>query len=244
MIKSGLSEPEKTIHVSQKTFDKQMRMLSKKGYTPISLMLLQKYFLQKASLPDKPVIITFDDGYVDNFRIALPVLRKYNFIAEIFLPTDLIDTHRHNVFNKHPLMNWDEIRQMHDRGISFSSHTATHPRLTELKDEEILEELTRSRQKLQEVLGEECTCIAYPYGDFDRRVRDLTEQAGYKAACSTKIGLNRFGDDPLALKRVSIIDLDHPGRFLRKVTFGLWDVPWSIVPKYYVKRAMEKIGTD
>jgi peptidoglycan/xylan/chitin deacetylase (PgdA/CDA1 family) len=139
-------------------------------------------------------------------------------------------------------MNWGEIRQMHDRGISFFSHTATHPHLTKLKDKEILEELISSKEKLGEILNEECTCIAYPYGDFDQRVRDLAGQAGYKTACSTRVGLNRYGDDPLALKRISVIDLDQSAHFLRKITFGRWNAPWSIVPRYYFRRAREKVA--
>jgi peptidoglycan/xylan/chitin deacetylase (PgdA/CDA1 family) len=242
MIKNALSQRERAVHVSQKTFERQIRILSRKGYYSLSLEELYRSFVQGESLPKKSVIITFDDGYLDNYELAFPVLKKYGFTATIFIPTDLVDRDNHNTFKDRYLMSWKEIREMHGNGIFFASHTATHPRLTELSNNEIRIELTRSKKKLEDFFDKECNFVAYPYGKFNQQVKDLALEAGYKGACSTKIGLNRPSDDMMTLKRISIIDLDNPSRLLRKVMFGLWDVPWSLVPKYYVRRAMERIG--
>ena len=242
MIKNTLNGKERRIHVSKVTFEKHLRTLAKKGFTSISLQELYNAFKGQRSLPYKPIIITFDDGYLDNFELAFSILRKYSFTATIFLPTNLIDNNKNNLFNGRHLMSWNEIKTMHENGISFASHTATHPHLTQLSDEEILEELSRSKEVMEKRFGQKCHFIAYPYGDFNSRVRELTEKAGYKAACSVEIGLNRPGNDMFALKRISIIDLDHPAKFLRKATFGYWDPPWSIVPRYYFRRVRERIG--
>jgi peptidoglycan/xylan/chitin deacetylase (PgdA/CDA1 family) len=242
MIKDSLEEHEKRVHVSGDVFDQQLEALSKKGYKTIDFQQLYNAFSNGTSLPDKPVIITFDDGYLDNYEIAFPILRKYGFEATIFIPTDCVNKSEHTVFNRNPLMSWSEIREMNEKGITFSSHTASHPHLTKLTDGEITDELARSKEKMESFFGQDCNFIAYPYGDYDLRVRNLTEKAGYLAACSVRIGLNRPGDDLFALKRISIIDHDHPSKFLRKVAFGYWDPPWSLVPEYYLRRILDKLG--
>jgi len=242
MVKDRLTERERKVHVSKKTFEKQIRAFAKRDFTAISLADIYNAFVTGDALPANPVVITFDDGYLDNFEIAFPILKTYGFTATIFLPTHLIDNKEHTIFNKHALMNWHEIKRMHGEGICFASHTATHPHLTTLNDEEILNELVTSKELVERYLGEKCDFMAYPYGDFDTKVRDMTGKAGYLAACSVMIGLNKQGDDLFSLKRIPIIDLDSPSRFLRKVTFGVWEAPWTIWPRYYLKRSFEKLG--
>ena len=161
--------------------------------------------------------------------------------ATVFLPTALVDDRENRVFNKHPLMNWSQVRDMRRGGISFAAHTATHPRLTTLPSKQVAEELTRSRKDMEDRLAGLCEDMAYPFVDFDERVREEAGRAGYKTACSVRIGLNRPGDDLLSLKRIPIVDADGTRRFLRKIAFGVWDAPATMVPKYYLGRAAARV---
>lgn len=241
MVKKTLQPEERAKHLSEKTFRRQMRALARAGYVSVSLPDVRRAFAGEGQLAAKPVVITFDDGYLDNYETAFPILRETGMTATIFLPTALLDEKKNNIFNGHPLMSWPQIGEMRRAGISFAAHTATHPRLTSLATEEMAEELRRSREEIEGRLDGACEDMAYPYGDFDDRVREEARRAGYGTACSVRIGLNHPGDDLLSLKRISIVDEDGTRRFLRKIVFGVWDAPATMVPKYYLGRAAARV---
>jgi peptidoglycan/xylan/chitin deacetylase (PgdA/CDA1 family) len=241
MVKKSLRPEERGKHLSARTFRRQMRALARGGYVSVSLPDVRRAFAGEGRLPAKPVVVTFDDGYLDNYEAAFPILREAGMTATIFLPTALVGDKENNVFNGHPLMSWPQIGEMRRAGISFAAHTATHPRLTTLAGDQAAEELRRSREEIEDRLGGACEDMAYPYGDYDERIREETGRAGYRTACSVRIGLNHPGDDLLSLKRISIVDTDGTRRFLRKVTFGVWDAPVTMVPKYYLGRAAMRV---
>lgn len=167
-------------------FERQLDMLDKHGFTPIGLGALAQAAQTGRRAPAKPVLLTFDDGHLDNYELLFPILQKRKVKALIFLVTDYIGV-------KPGYITWDQARQMQKSGfIEFGSHTLSHARLRRLSDEEILRELTQSKQIIEDKLGTTCKAFCYPFGSggFDKRVRALVFQAGYQFDFSTKPGVN------------------------------------------------------
>lgn len=165
--------------------ERQILFLKANGYTPISLEELTTACRAGKSSIQKPVMLTFDDGYLDNYQNLFPLLKKYNVPAVIFLITDRV--------GQPGFMSWEQIKEMQDSGlVSFGSHTLSHRRLRSLPDEEIVREITESKRVLEEKLGRPVTAFCYPFGagGFDKRVRPQVFKAGYLFDFSTKKGVN------------------------------------------------------
>lgn len=180
-------------------FEEQMRYLSEHGYTPIDLQQLFDFYEGKATLPDKPIIITFDDGYEDNYLTALPIMEKYNMRSTEFVITSLVGTPDY--------LSWQQISDMQARHTEIGSHTMTHVGLGDVSAEEQRREIVGSKAILEQHIGKPINFFAYPYGQFTPITEQLLREAGYQGACSGIAGLNSKGVDVYALKRVNV---PHP----------------------------------
>ncbi|WP_312521897.1 polysaccharide deacetylase family protein [Anaerospora sp.] len=184
--------------LSVKNFDRQMAYLADKGYTAITADQLFAYLYQKGSLPPKPVLITFDDGYADNYTNAYPIMKKYGFTAIIFLITDVVG---HDSW----YMNWDQVKEMRQSGFQFGSHTLSHVPLAEVSPEEAKHQLVKSKEGIEWRLGDPVHYLAYPGGSYNQQVKDAVTAAGYKAAFTVDFGRVNHNSDPLELERVPIL---------------------------------------
>lgn len=195
------------LSVPAKLFKEQMLFLAKRGYTTLCLDDLPLYYAGKLPLPNKPVVITFDDGHKDNYTYVYPVLKKYGFTATIFLISRLMGKEAiWEEANKreetHPLLSWEEAREMSQDGITFGSHTCTHPHLTEVSPEQARCEITESKREIESGLKRPVNFFCYPFGDFNEQIRQMVKEAGYLGACTVSVGLNEVGDDLYSLKRI------------------------------------------
>jgi len=173
-------------YIAPDLFSKQMSFLLENGYQPLSLWEVQEAFELKRKLPEKPVLITLDDGWLDNYVHAYPILKEKNIPATIFLTPGLIGTDKH-------LLSWAQISEMHESGlIQFASHGYTHKRLRDLSNEEVLFELKESKKALEEFYKQPVKSFCYPFGAFDRRVRRLVFEAGYTLDYGTRKGINAW----------------------------------------------------
>ena len=143
------------MYVSPETFEKQIKEIKTRGYTPITFN-----DIRNVETIDKPIIITFDDGYEDNYSNAYPILKKYGVRATIFLVA--------NYIGKPNYLSISQITKMQDI-IDFQSHTLSHHRLTEMDFKKMEYELSQSKQRLEALLGKDINVIAYPYGDYDKK---------------------------------------------------------------------------
>jgi len=204
-------------YVSPGLFRKHLAHLKQAGYAPVSLLDLA----WPTPLPERPLAITFDDGYRCLHEHALPALREHGFTASVFLVVEGIG--KTNTWEQavgdvaEPILGLDEIRAMQAAGVEFGSHTLTHPHLTALAPEVAAREITESRARLEDLLGAPCLSFAYPYGDWDARLRDLVERAGYRVACTTRRAGVRPEDDRLALPRINIRRYNVLPRFRYKL---------------------------
>jgi peptidoglycan/xylan/chitin deacetylase (PgdA/CDA1 family) len=198
--------------VSVKAFAAQMNWLSRAGYVPISLDALIAYRSGRGTLPLRPVVITFDDGFRDCAEHAVPILKAQNFTATFYLVAGLVSKTSRWLLSERgiefPLLDWATARQLKSAGFHCGSHTMSHARLADLSPALCREELLGSRQLLEDNLGHAVTHLAYPFGSFNDSVRAIVAETGYRSACSVQIGLSPVDDDPLALRRVPICGQD------------------------------------
>ncbi len=167
-----------SLSVTPPRFEEQMDYLSKNGYTPITLDTMVAALKGQATLPAKPIVLTFDDGYQDLFTVAFPILQKYNFHAVAFIPTGLIGTKYY--------ASWDQLKTMQDSGlISMQAHTVNHASLPSLSIERIRQEVVESKKTLEAKFGIPVNFIAYPYGTSNSLVWEEVKKAGYVGALGT-----------------------------------------------------------
>jgi peptidoglycan/xylan/chitin deacetylase (PgdA/CDA1 family) len=201
--------PYKHIHVTRSEFEWQMRNLKKRGYQPITFGTLLAAQAGEAALPPKPVILTFDDGYEDLLKNAVPVLTECAFPYTVFLVSGLIGKDNAWVvpegLTPFPLLSWSQIREIDATGLaSFQPHTISHPHLAEIPIADATKEMAVSRDALQQELGRAMDVFCYPYGSVNAAVAAAAREIGYKCAVTTQFGRVRMADDPFMLPRVSV----------------------------------------
>ena len=183
-----------------------MNYLKKHNYKVLKLSSLVDCLESKQDLPQKAIILTFDDGYVDNYLNVWPILKKYDFPATIFLTVNLIGKKLNNAQKKPlPILGWPQIEKMHKSGlIDFQSHGASHINLDLLAEYQIKSEILESKQIIEHKLKKECNIFAYPRGLFNENIIEILRGIGFKAALTINSGLVDESDDLFQLKRNSI----------------------------------------
>jgi peptidoglycan/xylan/chitin deacetylase (PgdA/CDA1 family) len=177
----------------------QLLALKANGYTFITFTDLMQMRAGELPIPAKPVMLTFDDGYADQYVNMLPILQEVGAKATAFIFTQGVSTDP-------VIMTWQEVKAMSDSGlVDVEAHTVTHPYLTQLTDAQLTAELVNSKQDLESHLGKEIRYLAYPYGDYDARVEQAAWQAGYGAAVAAWGGVELDSANKWALKRMSVL---------------------------------------
>ncbi len=183
-------------YVGADHFEYQMIFLKLLGYSPISIQEMIDCLSGKGTLPWKPIVITFDDGYQDNWSQAVPILEKYGFRATFFVVTGKVGAPGY--------INWQDLQTMQEKGMEIGSHTVNHypPNLINLK--EFSRELTLSRLMLENNLQPPVNIFANPHGETTPAIINLLKQARYVAACSSIAGSNFADTDSFLIRRVTI----------------------------------------
>ena len=198
--------------MTKENLERQMKYLKDHDYHPITIEELYGYVANGDPLPDKPVCITFDDGYIDTYTIVYPMMKKYNFPWTLFLITD-------DVEKSYQRMTWDQLKEMAESGdVTIANHTLSHPKLHNLKTREEKEnEIIGASKALKYRLGIDTSWLAYPYGDYDDEVIDICKKAGIKMAVTTDAGRVHVGSYPYELKRVYIGNDISMARFVERL---------------------------
>ncbi|MGB2579854.1 peptidoglycan/xylan/chitin deacetylase (PgdA/CDA1 family) [Elusimicrobium simillimum] len=206
---------EEPFFIDENFFETQLKYILSKGYTPISFETAEHAFINKTALPKKSILITFDDGWQDNYTHAYPVLKKLNIKANIFLNTAQIGI-------KDSMLTWEQAAEMAASGlVSFASHGMNHLRLRSLSDAEVLYELTESKKLIEERLGKPCLSFCYPFGSADKRVRSLVLKAGYIMDYGTRRGISFWpwkGSAPI--KRIHVMRGENLNALNLQLVFG------------------------
>ena len=212
------------LEITPDLFERQLLVLRRLGYRSLSLSRAVASGGGDGE-SRRPVVITFDDGTLDFWEHARPLLTKHGFGATLFVVTGNVGGHstwdRELGEPDRPLMDWDQIRRLHGEGFEIGSHTHSHRSLTELTDQEVRSEMQRSREVLAKQTGVEPEFLAYPRGRFTDRHRELAREAGYAGACAVVLG---WGDlwrsEPYALRRMTIKGAESMLHFRLRLALG------------------------
>jgi peptidoglycan/xylan/chitin deacetylase (PgdA/CDA1 family) len=230
------AHPYYQINTSPNVFAGQMRWLRNNGYRTMDLAEMLAAIEEGRDLLKK-FVITFDDGYQDFYTDAWPVIKQCGFTATIFLTTDRIQDTAMRIEGA-DYLTWREVRELHDAGIQFGSHTVTHPDLRSLGPEHIDYELGYSKETIEEKLGASVRSFSYPFAfpeedrDFTRYLEDTLKNHGFDNGVSTIIGRARPGRNHFCLPRLPVNSWDDP-LLLRAKLEGGYD--WLHWPQWFHK---------
>lgn len=188
--------------VPTQVFDEQMAYLKDNGYVTITPEELYGGIKGTLVLPERPVLITFDDGYVDNYTNAMPVIKKYGMHATVFIIPGFTNVQQN-------YLTWEQIKEMEKSGFNFQSHTLNHRALEELPDDEIRAELLNSKIMIEKNLGHEINFLAYPTGTYNLHIAGIAKDVGYKGAYTIKYGGVDKGSNIYAIERVPIFQTEN-----------------------------------
>jgi len=212
------------LSITPDRLEQQLALLVGRGYRGAT-------FTESVTSPPggQVLVVTFDDAYRSVIELAAPILERLGLPGTVYAPTRYVGTERPMSWpgidqwagGRHEPellpMGWDELRRLADAGWEVGSHTRSHPHLTEIENDALLEdELRGSLEEVEQRMGRPCTSIAYPYGDHDDRVVEATRHAGYTAAGTLPARLS--GDGPLRVPRVGVYFEDDDRRFRAKVS--------------------------
>jgi len=214
----SLDDSGATLSTPPRIFAAQMQSLHERGIQVSPLSQVWQVLHGQAG-KEPLVVLTFDDGFRNVYEYGFPVLQYYGFPATVFLVTDYCGAlnawpGQPAAVERRPLLGWPEVREMSAAGISFGSHTRTHPDLRGVTREKIEEELVGSKQAIEDAIGRPVDTFAYPYGAANHWVRQLA-QAHFTLACATTLGYVQPGSDPSALERIDMYYLRGLGLFRR-----------------------------
>lgn len=216
----GDDGPPNRARVSTGAFRAQMEYLRTHGYQVIRLDQVIAYLDGRTRLGTRPIAITFDDGYLDVYYNAIPILRQYHYPAAVF-----VTVHRPIQLpapvQQIPRMSVRQWRELAESGFTIGSHGLTHPILTTLSNSEALREIRQSKTELERLLGRPVSFFAYPKGKYNMQIVNLVRQAGYTAALATGPGVNLPGTSRWALRRLTVFGTLSLKQFARRLELAV-----------------------
>ncbi|MBF1326856.1 MAG: polysaccharide deacetylase family protein [Megasphaera micronuciformis] len=188
----------------------QMKFLKDNGFHPLTLDQLYEYVMFNKPVPEKPVVITFDDGYVDTYSIVMPLMKEYGFACTVFIPTYDAD--------QGTRLSWNQIKEMQASGMTIAGHGYHHERLAQMNEDVLNREVAMCQKELKEQLGITNEYYCYPYGSNDEASQKAMKKNGIKLAFTMNPGWVKYGDNPYALKRIWIGNAVDIENFKQRVT--------------------------
>jgi peptidoglycan/xylan/chitin deacetylase (PgdA/CDA1 family) len=189
-------------------FAEQMDYLDSEGYQTVTARDLAERQASGAALPERPVVLTFDDAYEDFYTAALPVLRKHGFSSTLFVPTGCVGrTAWFNAFmggEVHPMMSWAALRDTLTEDVEIAAHSHTHPHMDLLREDAVRDEVNRSRGLLEDQLGVPVEGFAYPFGYWNRAARAAVMDGGLRYAVAVADLRMSPGNDMFTLPRLTV----------------------------------------
>jgi peptidoglycan/xylan/chitin deacetylase (PgdA/CDA1 family) len=222
-----------TVTVPPGVFGEQMAQLGELGYTVVSLDDVIDHYVERGPLPPRAVLITFDDGYLDNLEHAVPILERHGYPAVLFAPIGYLGAARPLPHDEHlaargivnRTLSWSQLAELEQAGVRVESHGIGHRPLADLEVDEAAREITLSKLRLEEALGRPIRAFAYVKGSeaHYRPVHlSLLRQAGYDIAFTSISGGNGSHTDPLQLHRYNVEP--YPPRTFELVLSGACDL--------------------
>ncbi|WP_258525835.1 polysaccharide deacetylase family protein [Paenibacillus sp. YN15] len=202
--------PGSTAVISPAKFTEQMQYLADNGYHPLTMAEFSDIMEGRTAAPEKPVLLTFDDGYVDNHSTVMPLLSKLDFPATLFMSPGVMDDKR--------FISWEQAEDLRDSGWDIMPHGMTHPYLTKLTPEEQAWQITEARKQIEEKLGVTADVFCYPYGEYNNTTLQILKDNGFRYAFTIDQGKTTPKQHPYKLKRVFVNGEEDLSALVRKLT--------------------------
>jgi peptidoglycan/xylan/chitin deacetylase (PgdA/CDA1 family) len=194
--------------VAPALFAAQMDFLQQHAYTPLNATQLINALTGTSALPKRPVVITFDDGFADFYHNALPVLIRCKFTATLHITTGFVDkTSRwmqREGETERPMLSWNQIVEISNNGIECGAHSHSHPKLDTLPRPMVRDEIVRSKELIEDHVGQKVSSFAYPFGYHTPAVRQLVQEIGFSSACTMNLTTSSHTTEHFALERLMV----------------------------------------
>ncbi|NOU92180.1 polysaccharide deacetylase family protein [Paenibacillus sp. LMG 31456] len=189
-------DPGNPATITPEKFAAQMQYLSEKGYNPLTLKQFSDMIEGIDKGPDNPILLTFDDGYADNYEHAMPILKKLGFHATLFMSPGMVEDGY--------FLNWDQVKEMHEAGWDIQPHGMTHPHLPTISAKNQAFEITEARFQIEQMLGTVADIYCYPYGEWDTSTLRILKEHNFRYAFTIEQGMTTPSQDRLKLKRIFV----------------------------------------
>ena len=190
------TELQTTWTVTPKNFDAQMQWLAHSGFRSISMAQLVTHLKNRQPLPAKPVIISFDDGWEEQFSTAFPIMTRYGLSGTFFVYTQPLD---HSQY-----MTWAQVQALAAGGMDIQSHSITHPHLRTMAPDAAYKEIAESKATLEKRLGKPVVAFCYPFGEYNNAIVEMVKRAGYESAVTLASGYRQRADELYTLHRIRV----------------------------------------
>lgn len=184
------------MNVPEALLDQQVKYLADNGFNTITLDDLYQSFYKGKPLPPKPVILTFDDGYRDNYEHAFPILKKYKKMGTFFVISGFVGNKNY--------MTREQLKEMSDSGMEIEPHAKSHPDLTKADVMKITVEIALSKAEIEKITGKPANFMAYPFGKYNEKVINVLKSQGYLLAATIRGGKDQDNSKPYELKRYPV----------------------------------------
>ncbi|MCC7367694.1 MAG: polysaccharide deacetylase family protein [Chloroflexi bacterium] len=200
--------------VSPATFEKTLDYLAEQEIATVTMADLFEHFAGGAALPKKSVILTFDDGYDDNYLYVFQLLKARQMVGTFFISTDFVE--------RPGYLTWDQITEMNDAGMEIAAHSTNHADFTVIGPNELRRQLVEPKRILEERIGQPVRFLAYPAGKYNAAVMAASRAAGYEAAVTVIHGTRHTPAQAFELRRVRAHGADTPAQITARITLPSW----------------------
>ena len=212
----GEPRPDHVPTVSTHSFERQMAWLARWRYRVMALDDVAQAMERGAPVPRWSAVITFDDGYEDNYTVAWPILKRFGFPAIVFVtPTEV---------GLPGFATWEQLARMAADGFAVGSHTMHHAYIPATPEARLMEELAESKRMIEERIGRRVDFLSYPIGGYTPRAQAVARDAGYRAACTTNRGTSFALADRYAIRRIKMSERDRHPLLLGAKLSGYYDL--------------------
>jgi len=227
------AHPSNRLCVPVAQFTEQMRFLHEAGYQTVTLAQAVQWAEGRTTRAPQSLVLTFDDGFEDNFRYAYPAMARYGFTGCFFVPSGFIEAGANGHAAEDRPMSWSQLSELLQHGHEVGAHSISHVKLTTVDATRMRREVRGSKDALEQRLKQPIEFFCYPSGDHNEAVKQAVRESGYRGACTVQPGANLPGQDPFALTRTEISAFDSRWDFEKKLA-GAYD--WMHVAVQTMKK--------